>query len=153
MIPLRAFALRGLPKTSIAPYSEPPGGVRRWLSVTARLAPAARLNDDDVAATYLLSETFRFAWTTPVVRFWAHGRTRTVTFSVSLVVFLTVTDPSLPLRAVCSTVSGVSDTPPAAAFAWGAASSACAITPPDASPAAARATAPARCRLLPSFTP
>ena len=59
------------------------------------------------------------------MRFWIHGRTVTVTRSVSFVVFLTVNVPTVPRLAVVSTVAGVIETPPCwAAWARGAESSA-----------------------------
>ena len=63
--------------------------------------------------------------TAAVERFWLHGRTVTVTRSVSFVVFLTVNVPTEPRLAVASTVAGVIETPPCwAACARGAESSA-----------------------------
>ena len=63
--------------------------------------------------------------TWPVERFWLHGRIVTVTRSVSLVVFLTVNEPTVPRLAVASTRAGVIETPPCwAACARGAESSA-----------------------------
>ena len=74
--------------------------------------PGLRSNDCGLARTYGVSDAFLFSATAAVVRFWIHGRTTTVTRSVSFVVFLTVNVPTVPRFAVCSSTAGVIDTPP-----------------------------------------
>src|SRR4051794_10994078 len=72
---------------------------------------------------------------------------------VSFVVFLIVTEPTVPRFAVRSTSAGVIETPPCwVTRAAGAASSARAITAPVAVPATARPRAPAASRVLARFT-
>src|SRR3954452_3906372 len=121
-------------------------------SVTLR-EPGLSLNDDGLARTYGVRFAPLLTSTPAVARFCTHGRTVTVTFKVSLVVFLTVNFPTLPRLAVLSTRAGEMDTPPVwAAWARGAESSARAITPPVAPPATARPRAPATSRLRTSIT-
>src|SRR4051812_14630175 len=151
MIPLRAFFLRCLANTSMPPYSDPPGGLRRIRMRTVRV-PGRSLNDRGEAMAYADSDVPPLMLTWPDTRSWRQGRTATVTFSVPFVVFLIFTRPTVPRFARCSTVGGVSAMPPAAARARGAESSARAITPPVATPATATIAAPARGRLLGNFT-
>ena len=51
MIPLRALACSGLPKTSMPAYSDPPGGMWRTRNVTARDASGLSLNFGVFATT------------------------------------------------------------------------------------------------------
>ena len=115
--------------------------------------PGRRSNVCGLARTYGVSDARRLAETAAVVRFCVHGRTVTVTRSVSRVEFLTVNEPTVPRRAVRSTVAGVIWTPPCwAAWARGAELSAWAITPPVADPTTATVSPPAASRLLTRFT-
>src|SRR5262245_11756029 len=121
-------------------------------SLTVRW-PGGRLNVAGLAFTYADRLARVLSTTLPLARFWIHGRTLTVTRMVSLVVFLTVTEPMLPFFAVFSTTAGVIETPPCwATRAAGAESSARAITAPVAVPATARPRAPAASRVLARFT-
>ena len=74
------------------------------LHACAGRARGERLRAD--ARTYGDRLALVFRTTVPVERFWIHGRTLTVTRSVSLVVFLTVNVPTPPRLAVVSTDSG-----------------------------------------------
>ena len=85
--------------------------MRTMLSLTVRW-PGARLNVCGLARTYGDRLARVLSTTPPVARFWIHGRTLTVTRIVSLVVFLTVTEPTVPRFAVFSTSAGVIETPP-----------------------------------------
>ena len=94
------------------------------LSFTER-EPGLRSNDAGLPTTYGDRFARLLRTTAAVERFWLHGRTVTVTRSVSFVVFLTVNVPTEPRLAVVSTVAGEIETPPCwAAWARGAESSA-----------------------------
>src|SRR3954454_3590883 len=123
------------------------------LSLTERV-PGLRSNDLGLPTTYGERFARLLRATAAVVRFWLHGRTVTVTRSVSLVVFLTVNLPTDPRLAVISTVAGEIETPPCwAVCARGAESCAwAAITSPATDPTTARLRAPATSRLLARFT-
>ena len=74
-------------------------------SLTER-EPGLRSNVCGLARTYGVRLARLLSTTAAVERFWLHGRTVTVTRSVSLVVFLTVNVPTEPRLAVASTVAG-----------------------------------------------
>src|SRR3954447_4783423 len=113
MMPLRPLVLVGLPMTSTAPYSEPERVPRSIRIGIVRRAPRLMMNERDDARTYRDS-VVRVSTITLPKSSWRHGRTVIVTRSVSLVVLLTVSEPTVPRLAVCSRAAGVTEMPPAA---------------------------------------
>src|SRR4051794_20819512 len=79
--------------------------------LTGRLTPAPITNDVAVERTYLDSVA-RGSISTRPPSSCRHGRTTTVTLSVSFVVLLSVREPTVPRLAVCSSAAGVTDNPP-----------------------------------------
>ena len=93
------------------PYSEPEAVIRRMLSFSVR-EPGLRSNVCGLESTYGERFARLLMATPPVERFWLHGRIVTVTRNVSLVLFLTVNEPTVPRLAVVSTRAGEIETPP-----------------------------------------
>src|SRR4051794_6998452 len=81
------------------------------LKLSGRLLPAPIVNEREGARTYLES-VVRMSMTTLPNNSWRHGRTTTLTRRVSLVVLLSVREPTVPFLAVCSSAAGVTDNPP-----------------------------------------
>src|SRR4051794_17966797 len=105
MIPLVAFFFFCLANTWMPPYSDPDAVIRFIRSFSAR-EPGLRSNVCGLETTYGDRFARLLMATPPVARFWLHGRIVTVTRSVSLVVFLTVYEPTVPRLAVASTRAG-----------------------------------------------
>src|SRR3954451_17435317 len=103
---------------------------------TGRFTPAPIVKAREFARTYFDSVE-RMSMTTLPKSSWRHGRTVTVTRSVSLVVLFRVKEPTVPRLAVCSSAAGVTDSPPD----W-----ACAFAEPASRPAQARTIGTARRR-------
>src|SRR5690349_3024469 len=109
MMPLRPLVLVGLPKMSTAAYIEL--WRRTMRKLIGRFAPAPIVNERVVARTYRVRFA-RGSETTVPLSCCRHGRTVTVTRSVSLVVLLRVSDPTVPSLARFSRLAGVTDRPP-----------------------------------------
>src|SRR4051812_16014586 len=94
-------------------------------------------NERDVARTYFDSVE-RMSISTFPASCWRHGRTVTVTRSVSLVWLLRLSEPTVPRFAVCSSAAGVTDNAPAA----------CAVADEPSTPAQATTIGTARRRVF-----
>src|SRR5829696_3930393 len=108
-MPLRLAMSRGSPTISSAPYSDPPAGTLRSVSVTSLAVLGARLKDFSVTAN-ASSVRRRLGLATPDEDC-VHGRGVTVTVSVSRLLLATVMVLAAPTAAARSIFTGLTESP------------------------------------------